>query len=419
MTCLAVVAVLVVPACSGSSSTLSSTTPTTSPSTSPSSAPAAGPDLSDASTTSAATSTSTASTLPVPAVRIGWVNDDVRFPGARRGLDEALTVATDERGGLAGRPVELVECPVASPDEAARCVQQFVAEGVVAVLTGVIVDGGRALYDGLDGRIPVLIGTAVTVDDLTTPAGVLYTSGPAGLATGLAASVVDLTAAAPEAPVAVLVDDDAPGRTLAELFVLPVLAAAGRGVTVVPVPTTDAAAAADAVATAWIDAGLDAPATAPGVVVDLLGPGRCGLVATVTTATGVTTGGCTDDLADVPLGWFVVHPGTLPDTASSDPASSDTGGWWTAGPVRANVAALDAALQRAGDDDPVALLAALRNGRLEGWQTGPSACGEVTILGIDQFAAVCGTTVAVHRRVADGWEPIRTPEVGGLVPVPA
>jgi branched-chain amino acid transport system substrate-binding protein len=203
----------------------------------------------------------TAGTASGDPVRIGYANAEAVVPESTVGVEAAVEYVNAELGGIRGRPVELVECEINTPEDGARCGAQFANDdSIVMVLTGAIVFGNGEFYTALSGKKPVLIGTGGTIEDFTTTAGVSYTAGATGVVLGLAQFVIEELQ--PET-VAVVATDNPAGRAGAEVLLEPTYAAAGIDVSIVYVSDT---ATAPEIASAMQAAGADtADVFAPGV----------------------------------------------------------------------------------------------------------------------------------------------------------
>ncbi|MEZ5169966.1 MAG: ABC transporter substrate-binding protein [Acidimicrobiia bacterium] len=93
----------------------------------------------------------------------------VDLPDLANGAQAAAQYVNDEKGGIDGRPVEVVECnAMADPAAAADCGQNFVDEGVIAVtgLEPTWGDNGLPVTDA--AGIP-FIGLPISFAEFTTP----------------------------------------------------------------------------------------------------------------------------------------------------------------------------------------------------------------------------------------------------------
>lgn len=356
-------------------------------------------------------------------VRIGFATDEVGFPGWSDGADAAVRYLNAELGGIGGRRVELVSCPVRLTSEAASCAAAFATDPTLdLVITGAFTSGGTRFLNRLAGNHAVLVGSATTIGDLTSPSAVSFAPGTSGLAAGAVTfAVTDLQAT----NVAVLVSDDEHGEAAAQV-IQPLLTTAGAEAAIVYLP--DGATPVDATA-ALHAAGADrAEAT-----VLFLPPGLCraahDAVGTLDARpTVITTDTCIDAAGAEP-GWYSVGSGfspQLPDLASGmagaihvwhHGVAASVDGTEHAGtapaelPTTANVMGIATVLTAARllndvgtDPAPEDLDAALRmfGGPMMA-QPGPIICG------IPPHVAVCVHVVGIGR-VDDtgGWEPIRS-----------
>ena len=183
-------------------------------------------------------------------VRIGYANSEALLPEATVGLRAAVEYVNAELGGVGGRPLEVVECQVNSPEDAASCGAQFANDdSIVLVLTGVILQGNNSFYEAIDGNRPLLIGNGLAVEDFVTPAGVAFTAGSTGVIAGLAEYTIETLQ---PATVAVVNVDNAGGNAAANVLLEPAMEAAGIATTIVPVAET---ATAPDIGSAMIAAG--------------------------------------------------------------------------------------------------------------------------------------------------------------------
>ena len=57
--------------------------------------------------------------------RIGFAHSNAFFPEGEAAVDAALELVNSELGGVGGRPLELVTCDVATPQDGASCGARF------------------------------------------------------------------------------------------------------------------------------------------------------------------------------------------------------------------------------------------------------------------------------------------------------
>lgn len=125
-------------------------------------------------------------------IKIGFQNAEGDPNGSFPEYSIAARAATEyinaELGGLGGRPIELIVCEMAiTPDDSQRCANELVAEGVEAVVSSINFFGNHmAIYQGAD--IPVIVSTAITVADFTTPG--VYSVGAGGGCLGVHTGLV-------------------------------------------------------------------------------------------------------------------------------------------------------------------------------------------------------------------------------------
>jgi branched-chain amino acid transport system substrate-binding protein len=169
-------------------------------------------------------------------IRIGYANSEPFAPEATIGIKAAVEYANTELSGAGGRPIELVECPIVTVEDAAACGAQFANDDSIAlVMTGSIIVGNAELYNAVNGNKPVIIGNPLTVDDFVTPAGQGYTAGATGVVLGMAKYTIEEFA--PET-VAVLFSDNASGQAAANVLLKPAFDEVGVTTTMVPVADT-------------------------------------------------------------------------------------------------------------------------------------------------------------------------------------
>ncbi|MHB1138094.1 MAG: ABC transporter substrate-binding protein [Microthrixaceae bacterium] len=111
-----------------------------------------GDDGGDTTTSSAVPTTEAGTEATGEPIKLGWVNTDTgatAIPVLSEGAQVAVDRLNAHGGGIGGRPIELVTCATdGTPESSAKCANDMVAEGVVAV-----VEGGDL---GSDAKIPIL-----------------------------------------------------------------------------------------------------------------------------------------------------------------------------------------------------------------------------------------------------------------------
>ena len=169
-------------------------------------------------------------------IRIGYANGEPFFPESTVGVRAAVDYVNAELGGAAGRPIEIVECPIVAVADGAACGAQFANDDSIAlVLTGTLVVGNKEFYDAINGNKPLIIGNGLTVDDFVTPAGQSFTAGAVGVVAGMSEFILEEFQ--PET-VAIIANDNAAGQAAANVLVKPALDAAGVQSSVVFVADT-------------------------------------------------------------------------------------------------------------------------------------------------------------------------------------
>lgn len=101
------------------------------------------------------------------------VSDIPEVPAAVRAAAEGL----NQRGGIGGRPVEVVYCNDRNdPNEAGSCARQAVEEGVVAVVGAYSLAGSARVIPALeDAEIPYINPVVLGPDDTSSPVSFLMT----------------------------------------------------------------------------------------------------------------------------------------------------------------------------------------------------------------------------------------------------
>lgn len=357
-------------------------------------------------------------------VRIGYANQEDLFPEATDGAAAAVAYLNTRLGGIGGRPVELVACRIATAEDGARCGQLFASDPTVAlVLTGAIVTGNGSFYGALQGTKPVLIGNALTPDDLTTAAGVSYSIGTIGQIPALALFSTTVLEPRPTS-VVILHSDNTARRAAAETLLVPVFTAAGIPATLVPV--ADDATVDDILAV------LEPLVPAADAVIPLVNVQTCisvndalGALAPVAAPVVVAPSLCqaramgdhlvaSGSIGPVPDGWYFVGAGynvfapdlesgmqtyvrTLGEHAAATGRAVDPTGF--AGPVFANVLTAAKLVNAVGPDagGPALDGAARAFPGPMMLQAGELACGVVP------YPAICGHFAGVQRYAGGEW----------------
>ena len=360
-------------------------------------------------------------------IKLGYVNQEALFPEATLGIEAAVEYVNAELGGAAGRPIELVECVVNTPEDGASCGAQMANDdSIVAVLTGALNVGNDELYNPFNGNTPLILGNGLTTSYLFTPAGVLYTAFATGVIAGLAKFVIeDLQ----PTTVAVVFVDNAGGQAAANVLLKPALDAAGITTSLVAVPET---ATSPDIASAMQAAGAD---TAD-VFVSLLTLQGCiasydSLQSLGISPTLVTTGLCfgtpmTTHLqelgvdGDYPDGWYFGGYGYsyfLPDYDSGmetyvakvheygEPVGGASVIEYTGfgGPMFGNLLTVTKFINELGADS---LDFATLDATFRGFtgpmmiQAGPIECG------LPPFVASCGHQMGIEQYLDGAWHPV-------------
>lgn len=84
---------------------------------------------------------------------------------------EAAALAINERGGIAGHEVEVVDCNEGDdPNQAGECAQQMVDEGVIATVSSFSRSGGQNIYDVLEpAGVAQVAPITISAVDFTNP----------------------------------------------------------------------------------------------------------------------------------------------------------------------------------------------------------------------------------------------------------
>ena len=360
--------------------------------------------------------------------RIGFAHSSDFFPEGDVAADAAVEFINGELGGVGGRPLELVRCPIASPEDGAACGAELANDDSIdLVVGGLVLNGNADLYGALDGKAAAIMSTPLDVSDYTSEHAVAYTTGALGAGMGGAEFVNDELH--PETS-ALVVTDDVAGRGGASILT-PIVESQGIELTQVFVPPT---ATAPEVAAALQAAGAE---SADVVSLGLFEQGciaaydalkSLGLEPTVVT-TGVCAGNeMQDHLKDVgddsmvPDGWYFVGSSVyVPDppddlatylTVMDDSGNSDIEGSVAAPLVFSTLLTTTKILNEVGVDNASydTLDAAVRG--FEGpamLQSGPIECGT------PPYISICAREIGVARYIDGEWESVR----GGSADKPA
>lgn len=193
---------------------------------------------------------STAETATGEPLKIGFATSGDLFPEAVTAADATVAFLNENTGGANGRPVELVHCNLATPEDGTTCGTQFANDDtIVMVVVGQALFGAADFYTAVEGKKPVFTSSPSGVDDFLSTVTVAYAAGALGASFGLADFAINDLASQ---SIAVLITDDAAGRGGYGL-IEPVLASKGAAVTPIFVAPTATAPEVEAALTA-IDA---------------------------------------------------------------------------------------------------------------------------------------------------------------------
>ena len=132
-------------------------------------------------------------------VKIGFVNQSEgtpSFAGPLAAAKVAVEYVNSKLGGIGGHPLELVDCNTGlDPDSNQKCAQQMVNDDSIKVITTQFVLGSDAFWPVLEqAGLVGLEGTPLNPTDLTSPAAIAFSPGPA-LVVGLADYAVKILGA--------------------------------------------------------------------------------------------------------------------------------------------------------------------------------------------------------------------------------
>ena len=104
------------------------------------------------------------------------------FPEASLAAQAAVEYINNELGGLGadiqngvpGRPIKLEVCKMAiSPDDSQRCANELIAKEPALVVSRASTSSATTSRSTQQAKIPVIVGTPITVGDFTSPGRVL------------------------------------------------------------------------------------------------------------------------------------------------------------------------------------------------------------------------------------------------------
>ncbi len=124
-------------------------------------------------------------------VRIGLISASdadnalaAQFTRAEEGMNAAIEYANEYRGGIAGRPIELVICQGGeTPAGSQECANRMVNDEVVAVVMPFTANGSSMVPILTEAGIPYIASSGTSSEELTSPGAFVLTGGfPATLA---------------------------------------------------------------------------------------------------------------------------------------------------------------------------------------------------------------------------------------------
>jgi hypothetical protein len=378
-------------------------------------------------------------------IRIGFVNQSSYSPESDAAAEIAVSILNTEASGAAGRPIELVPCPVETEEQAAACGSSLASDPTVSlIIVGAFQIGNAAFYGAAGSAKPILVATGLTATDYLSTTSHTFTVGGAGVVAGLASFVSTGLTPAP-AKVGVLYLDSPAGQASVDLFIRPILEAAGVPATFVPVAVDGdgeaAAAAIESAGAADADTMLlsvnvgnciaafdafDQLGIEPRVVA--VGPCNSTAVSAHLAAAG-SDGALPDGWYFGSNGYSVFIPnrdaGVDTYNAIMDRAAEE----WATEVDRTGLAPLTVAtiftaaklMNQLGADaeTPTALESAVVGftGPMM-FQAGPIACGQTTIVGVP-LPALCASQMGIQQYVSGEWTSVTDGNNGRAVDVTA
>lgn len=361
--------------------------------------------------------------------RIGFAHSGDFFPEGDVAAEAAVELINTELGGVGGRPLELVPCDIATPEDGARCGAELANDDSIdLVVGGLVLEGNADLYGALDGEAAAIIAAPLDASDYVSPRGVSYNAGALGAGLG---GAIFLTEELQPETAALVVTDDVAGRG-ASAILGPVVESSGIELTQVFVPPT---ATAPEVASALQASGAE---TADVVLIGLFEQGciaaydalqSLGLEPTVVTTSVCWGNAVQEHLTDLgeehPIpNWYFSWFGFNPYVEEPEPSVAaylakieEYGG----GDVRYSVAApivFDAILSAAQVINGVGVDEASYETLDAGVraftgpsliQAGPQECG------VGPYPAICASQVGVFRHQDGEWEPVRSGSDGNPI----
>lgn len=362
--------------------------------------------------------------------RIGFGHSSDFFPEGDIAAQAAVDFVNAELGGVGGRPLELVSCNLAAPEDGARCGAEFANDAAIdLVIGGLVLQGNADLYSALDGNAAAIIASPLDGSDYVSPYAVSYNAGALGAGLGgasfLANDLKPQTAA-------LVVTDDVAGRSGAGVLT-PVVEAAGIELRQVFVPPT---ATAPEIAAALQATSAD---TADVVLIGLFEQGciaaydalaSLGIEPMVITTSVCWGNGVQEHLESlgeeysIPNGWhfswfgfnpFVDDP-ELSIAAYLTKIEEYGGGEYTYSVAAPTV--FDAVMSAVKVINEVGVDAATYESLDAGVraftgpsmiQSGPQQCG------VAPFIAVCASEVGVYQHLDGEWTPIRSGSDGNPI----
>ena len=359
-------------------------------------------------------------------VRIGFASSSDLFPDADTAADATAAYVNEQLGGIDGRPLEIVHCNLAVPEDGTACATQFANDdSIVLTVVGQGLVGNGDFYTTISGKKPVYTAAPSGLDDFISTVSVSYFAGALGASLGIAGFVLEEVK---PSVLGVLITDDAAGRG-GYAVLEPILKSAGaevRPVFVAPTATApEVESALQAVGVDQVDA-LVVGVFEQGCIAAYDALKNLGIDATATAIIAVSPchgAAMQQHMADVgesgilPNGWYFTGSGYNLFTGNAD-SGTDTvldvlaaagkpelaygvgseeviGGLMT---MVKHLNALD------GDYSVASIDGAIRA------YTGPvmSAAGSMACGAPPLFKGICTTRASIDRYIDGAWEATRS-----------
>lgn len=161
-------------------------------------------------------------------VVIGWVNQEggtPAYPEMTVSAEATTKFINEDLGGFDGRPVELKQCVIQTPEDGQKCGVQFANDpSIEYVIVGLTVVGNEALYKAVAGKKPVLNALPASEPDVITPGVYTLNGGAVAPITGAGEAAAAVKGAK---SAAVIHSNNASGTYVTEEILKPTIEAAG------------------------------------------------------------------------------------------------------------------------------------------------------------------------------------------------